>query len=458
MEPNISFNTYTPPPPPKGDLDIVIGIFFDGTLNNKTNTEQRRDNTGTYKKYGGDAGDNTSYQNDWSNVARLWDCYDFEKAIYVEGIGTLDKKDDETDGYAFGAEETGIKAKVKIGCERIVKKIKEVKKDKNEKVEKIFMTLDVFGFSRGSAAARNFVYETSRKLDKAKKLPKYGVLGQELEKAGIEIEVLKVRFLGIYDTVSSYSEDVWTTSPNFNNDIKELHLDDITNAKKIVHFTSDDEHREYFDLTNVAVDSTINGVKQNPVYYGIEKTFPGVHCDVGGAYENGPEVKDEILDNESTISFKERKKQLVAEGWFTDEELIVRWDKLSSERKYIKKTYSYIPLQFMQEYGTDSDLPFNKSKLEKKYSISNDALLVRVKARLKPYIMGNGKPYKFRTIESINKQYKGAKIPEQRFIDYNNEIREQKDLKVLRNKYLHWSANYDSAGYDPRRDGKRVIH
>ena len=54
MATNIQFGTYTPPPPPKKTFDIAIGVFFDGTLNNKTNTDERKKNTEAYKDYGED--------------------------------------------------------------------------------------------------------------------------------------------------------------------------------------------------------------------------------------------------------------------------------------------------------------------------------------------------------------------------------------------------------------------
>ena len=41
MSTNISFGNYTSPPPPKGTIDIRIGVFFDGTQNNRTNTNSR---------------------------------------------------------------------------------------------------------------------------------------------------------------------------------------------------------------------------------------------------------------------------------------------------------------------------------------------------------------------------------------------------------------------------------
>ena len=119
---NNQFGSYTPSVSKEEVLDITIGIFFDGTLNNKTNTDERKNNTDAHKKHGGKDTDNTSYNNDWSNVARMWDNYDKNFGIYIEGIGTQDKEGDATLGYAFGTGETGIRSKVRKGCEEIVKR------------------------------------------------------------------------------------------------------------------------------------------------------------------------------------------------------------------------------------------------------------------------------------------------------------------------------------------------
>ncbi len=459
MATNIQFGTYTPPPPPKKTFDIAIGVFFDGTLNNKTNTDERKKNTEAYKDYGEDPDDNNSYNNDWSNVARLWDAYDINSSVYVEGIGTLDKQADVNDGFMYGEKDTGIVAKVKLGSERIAKRAMKIKTKKGPDFEINTLTIDVFGFSRGAAAARHFVYQASKSGQKVPYIAPYGYLGAELEKKGVKYKLLKIRFLGLFDTVSSYSEDVWTTSPNFSNDVEQLKLDEITKAKKIVHFVAENEHRENFDLTNVAVDKKIKGVKQAPVYYGIEKKFPGVHCDIGGGYENGTEKKDEIINGGEKILLK-RKEELVAQGWFKEKQLIVHdyKGKLSSER-VLKKTYSYIPLHFMADYGIKDGLIIDEDKIKKEnYSIEKDKLLVKIKARLKAYVMGDGKPYDFKSFTKIHEQYKGAKIPEQRLIDYQKELEDQKNLRTLRNEYLHWSADYDWAGMDPRPDGVRVKH
>ena len=456
---NIQFNDYTPPPPPLDVVNITLGIFFDGTLNNKTNTDARRgilesEGKKAHKKHGGDSDENTSYNNDWSNVARLWENYNKSNSIYVEGIGTEDLKGDEMDGYAYGSKDTGIKAKVKISCERIAIRLKAFK-DRNPKSFLGTITFDVFGFSRGAAAARHFVYEVSKR----NKSEIFGILGRELQNKEINVDGLNIdiRFLGIFDTVSSYSEDVWTTDPDFSNDIGELHIDDITKAQKIVHFVAENEHRVNFDLTDlIAFDK----VKRRYAYMGIERIFPGVHCDIGGAYEDGDEKKDEIINGDEKV-LTDRKAQLVAEGWFEDKELIIheKLGKLSSNR-YVKKTYSYIPLQFMAGYCVESKIPLDKSQIEDgKYTISKDQFLISVKKRLNNYVMGNGKkPYKFRWFHEIHKQYKGSKIPEQKYAEYQKELAEQKELRKLRHEYLHWSADYDWVGMDPREDGKRVVH
>lgn len=455
---NVVFGDYSPPPPPDNIINVALGIFFDGTLNNKTNSDARKSNANSYKEYGGDLSDNNSYNNDWSNIARLWDNYDKRNAIYIEGIGTIDNQDDEMDGFAYGSEKTGIKAKVKIGCEKIAEKINLLKKS-NPSAKLGTIILDVFGFSRGAAAARYFVHQVSKKkVNTDPKSIKFGNLGTELKNVSVNIDeiTINIRFLGIFDTVSSYSENTWTTSPNFDNDIEELQLDDIIKAKKIVHFTAENEHRINFDLTDVVV---YDQVKQKRISLGIEKSFPGVHSDIGGGYESISEAKDEIINGSESVQ-KKRKEQLVAEGWFKDFQLIIHEykRKLSSNRELVKKTYSYIPLQFMGEYGKKEGLRLDTDQIVVKYKISNDPLLVRVKNKLDPYVMGNGKPYTFRWFQDIHNQYKGSKVPEQKYADYQKEIKEQEDLRKLRNEYLHWSADYDWVGMNPRKDGIRVKH
>ena len=485
---NIIFGNYSPEEKKDESIDAIFGLFFDGTLNNKINTKERENNTEIYQKNGiktwkqrqiSEKKD-TSYDNDWSNIARMSECCKADYAIYIEGIGTENYQSDTNGGFAFGSGDTGIRGKVRKGCEELTKNIIKNLGNKNT-VQTLI--LDVFGFSRGAAAARNFVYEINkRKYDAHKKtytkrrvsvtfysdddgkeiplkeLPPRGHLGLKLKEAGITVERIVVRFLGIYDTVSSYHPN-FSAKPNFSNDIKELHLDDITSARKIVHFIAADEHRENFDLTNVAYDTDLRGKKQIPVFYGEEKTFPGVHSDIGGSYLSETEWVREIeTDWTDKRDLKPLEDRLVAEGWYNRNQLSYIGGNAYFALKGVREllhTYSYIPLTFMTEKANNEKCDqISMAKIKKSYDFSKDVLLVRVEKKLREYVFKNGRPYDFKWVADLKIKYKNNTTNP----NYIRELDEQKDLRDLRNKYLHWSADRYAIGMDPRSDRKRVVH
>jgi hypothetical protein len=116
---SIVFGGYTPPKRETKKKDLTLGVFFDGTNNNKNNTDAKADyekkQKGTeltpeeqraadaYVKYG-KKDVTTSYHNDWSNVARLWSCYPEGSSIYIDGIGTETEKGDSVMGGGFGTD------------------------------------------------------------------------------------------------------------------------------------------------------------------------------------------------------------------------------------------------------------------------------------------------------------------------------------------------------------------
>ncbi|MBS7253673.1 phospholipase effector Tle1 domain-containing protein [Flavobacterium branchiicola] len=536
----------------KDELHLTFGIFIDGTLNNKDNTDMRNkhsrgvdkngkvdyskgnselesEDSKAYKKiknkgrieellskkdktpaeqvefkaiperdkylvasyrvplneFGLDRmGTDNSYSNDYTNVARMWQCCEQkEYAIYVPGMGTDYLTRDSQDGFAFGSGQTGIRARVRNACEQIADKIAKKMEKGNENTVLTQITLDVFGFSRGAATARNLVYEVN--LDEAYKkavqkeipcgveyqespysetgrvriqkmrtafvdadnyeidnsyliqdqLPKMGHLGYSLlKKTRLEFDDLKdveiiVRFVGVYDTVSSYFEqnnvrdhyddygnlkdeggklikEAWST--HFNDDIAELHLNNLY-CQKVVHFTAKDEHRQNFALTRI---------KQIPGKY-IEKNFPGVHCDIGGAYMTEKEVIDEIGTQmkdrnyvsvlPETISYDRMgldalRGDLIRQYWYHEEqiEINIQWSfppysKLTGIRgkkiegtddqyEGVKKEYSYIPLHFMEEYARSTEMDKNfKEKTSEKFPL--DDFLTDVESYLTPYAM-----------------------------------------------------------------------
>ena len=495
MATNVSLGTYTPPPPPKGTIDIRIGVFIDGTMNNRTNTNARLGTDGdkgkkAYKSYSG----NDSYENDWSNVARLETAYteDLNKYIskvYIEGIGTDDF--DRDSGYftkgaggAFGAGSTGIIAKVLKGCEKAVEKVILLKK--NNKINCIY--LDVFGFSRGAAAARNFVYEVTKDKYPAKEvwvdtdndgytdekekrdahnkktelgeLPKYGHLGLKLTQAGLDVAVTKVKvgFVGLYDTVSSYDPSTTGAFKNFENDVTELNLNAISKAQKIFHLVAADEHRVNFMLTSVNAAG------------GSEYALPGVHCDIGGAYVHNTPDNVQLLDFDNTWGdgydddewdkvLNNDLNNLITQGWYTEEEVVRpnKWHETYGNRKQISNRYSFIPLHIMGEnVNKFQEGVISLTRLsEKKFIIPNGKEdktfpldLTLVKKRLDDYIAGKKTKmvyYTNKEIEYYRKQLAEKKITLEKF---NLMVEDHNMLLVLRNKYFHWSAKYGEVGLE----------
>ena len=76
---------------PANEIDVVLNLFFDGTQNNKNNTQLG-------EKSSLSNGDDDSYTNDYSNVAKGYDAVDpnadRQVKVYIEGIGTVDGKRD----------------------------------------------------------------------------------------------------------------------------------------------------------------------------------------------------------------------------------------------------------------------------------------------------------------------------------------------------------------------------
>ena len=497
-------------------------------------------------------GVDNSLMNDYTNVARMWKCCNDEYRIYIEGIGTLGKKKDVDAGFQYGSGRTGIRAKVRKGCEKLAEKVfKEKDRNYKNKIKSIELTIDVFGFSRGAAAARNFIYEinyankreedtiieqkakkigkkTIQKIDlcgnilyetvdeyafsyydKDKsllnedlliegKMPKLGYLGYYLLEKGLskeELDIIKlnIRFIGIYDTVSSYEESgnlmkgmlqASHLADYFDDDVEQLQLNNLGKFQQAVHFTAMDEHRENFALTKLPFN--------NEKY--IEKAFPGVHCDIGGAYEIGTEYVDEI-DTSNHSNLYSLKKELIADHWFKEKELEIGVDwhnvafglllgqltnsfllggatiyrKLSGTR-FLRKEYSYIPLHFMEEFfdttlkeDTNNRINIIKKAIISEYSIENYLeedqrdTLNKAKERLRTYVFRDEKKaeenrseeekeWTFISDEEIKKTF-----GEEKGID----IIKNDTLRKLRNKYLHWSANRDWFGMDPTPDRKR---
>ena len=462
--------------PHKKPINFTFGVFFDGTLNNMYNSEIRKsvaekrrlNHNISYeeaKKIKEKKGKkDSSYENELSNPAILFKSYTNKDSdrlfkIYVEGIGTNTqsptkaedyKKDDNVQGPAFGMGSAGIIDRVRDAIWRISRLI-EIDKDKY--LNKI--TFDVFGFSRGAAAARHFVHVVTHpeyipksygdrgappldlqgeKLSSEyhKKAPRYGLLGILLDQKGWLTDNVKVeaRFAGLYDTVSHHGlfQD---------NDIKDLGLDSINKANYVVHMVAADEHRYNFDLadiSSVAKTSPDSGKKG-----GIELFFPGVHSDVGGSYVDGaPNISYKINFSSEMEFLTKEKEELIRQGWFSSQQISVKYYltihglnnyRLEGIKNSVSNQYSYIPLHIMAEFGRKKGVQFNNNILYSSSKFTNNPdFLNKVKKILWDYSF-NGGP---------------RLIYKENGTEAENEL-----IRKLRLHYLHWNSTYGTIDDSP---------
>ena len=480
--------------------DITVGIFIDGTKNNRYNSRARinwekkrlgenaesysetahlkvyakseADVAGTNKfefegeKYEYKYGEG-SYENDPSNPAILFDHYDKNATtakVYVEGIGTETLADEdgkvehyESDsafwGPGLGKGVTGIKARVKRAVELTVGEILKKVKPGDEVIGTLI--LDVFGFSRGAASARYFAHEITKPSSRgltSTQTPTNGLLGEMLTEKEITFDQLVIRFAGLFDTVAHYGVTQ-------RNDIDQLDLNAITKAKHILHITGSDEHRANFNLSRI--QKSVNHIELN---------LPGVHSDIGDGYVEGrpegisrdkrmPQDPDgeHILDEDIQSTDRSRRleafrNRLIEQGWYTGDQLIINKFKvqpiapggsvnsfrLSSYRPYISNQYSLIPLHMMASYAVSKEIPLDLHKLKAAKDFKSNAIPDNVPFLEKIAIK----------LEQYASQIYSS--PLQTF-KYELELEEE---KWLRNNYLHYNATFGIVN-KPEPDGKR---
>ncbi|MGY4816655.1 phospholipase effector Tle1 domain-containing protein [Pseudomonas chlororaphis subsp. piscium] len=280
------------PPPEKVQVALRIGVFFDGTGNNASNSAmgqicgaqhpiEARDIDGSCKPYMRDP--ESSYGNDVSNVKRLSDLYYSTQAlegeglrkrafhsIYIEGIGTRAGEKDSLITSGTGRGETGV-----LGCvQRAFLEIKEYISgihEENSEAEITSLIFDTFGFSRGAAAARHFANEVVRWLGPLELIlhdyssafsPRFNrQYGNDLD----------MGFIGLFDTVPSVAglSNLGNVRSAIAPGIK-LHLD-RRYFRSVVQLVARDEYRANFALSRVKPDH-------------VEITLPGAHSDIGGGY------------------------------------------------------------------------------------------------------------------------------------------------------------------------------
>ncbi|MDB4292817.1 DUF2235 domain-containing protein [Maribacter sp.] len=426
--------------------DVIVGVFFDGTGNNKYNTQSRLDHNLSQDGLSHDASsaanyleiEDSSFENSFSNVARMEPAYKrineekkIQLAVYVEGIGTTKATKDSKTGYGLGTGATGVPARVKEACKDIAAEIKE--KLGSKKLNRL--VIDTYGFSRGSAAARHFVYEVTKRKGDLKQViatgnysattinyeVDHGALGEQLSANGIELPCsLSIRFAGLYETVASYGV-------RHSNDTSELMLNAVSRARYVFHLVAEDEHRGNFRLTNINEALTLGETSPEKIT-AVQKIFPGVHSDIGGGYtDNGNEnITLRSGGIRSNSIFKKEKEHLIAEGWYLPTQIALTSSGNGRNKRYtlrgtrngISNKYSYLPLHTMVEFSITKNIDFDMGLVKNQHAITIQ-LLKDLKTKLDDYVYNGGAQVTF------------------------SNPRDKAEIMLLRNQHLHFSSHLD---------------
>ena len=453
--------------PPKVHLEV--GIFTDGTMNNAANARSfaeqlERDCLIPYENdeisreecewrlsmlMGG------SYGNAVTNVAKLWDSYPenevesegfitYRRSVYAPGAGTKTGDSDVLYGAATGMGEAGVIRQVSEAFSQLALRLRETLQGRA--IDKL--TLDLFGFSRGAAAARHAAHEIN--------LGRSGRLAQVLEDSGILWpEHVQIRFVGIFDSVAAIVNPLAgdLLAHNDRNYPVKLYLDP-GKVGKAVHLTAAHEHRK-----NFALNSLRNSSGSLPENF-KEITLPGVHSDIGGGYSDSQ--REEVLLSpmlqvpQNRIRWPEKtvqwdnlealRREVVAEGWIGPYCLPVQQadptKSFSSDGlagleiatrhhdhpapngraelglrmlRQIRGEYSRIPLRLMHRLAVEKGVPLDE--------IDPTEETVSVPAELEPILQ--------EVLEQVS-----------RGLDSPSLDREQQELLLQR--YIHYSAHFNS--------------
>lgn len=196
------------------------------------------------------------------------------RPYYVEGVGT--------DWYAWGDAVLAyqLKSKVKRQLDSLDNYVRAKWDDETQQQNRSFsstapllITLDVIGFSRGAAAARDFVNEVVSRRDS----------GYYPDLIGGGCVDVKLRFLGLFDTVLSVQINgtIALAIPS-------------SEIGYVAHAVAANEHRPRFPLESAATSYAGQGDAPNVT----ERAFIGAHADIGGGYtvEDGGDLSDVALN------------------------------------------------------------------------------------------------------------------------------------------------------------------
>lgn len=447
-------------------ITLRIGVFFDGTGNNRSNSEmvagcyardvnllEEAEDIRQFCQANGYDGlgstPESSYGNDTSNVAKLYELYTNDSQrlladdetigyipVYLDGIGTSSGEGDSPFSLATGIGAQGVLERVKQSPASIFSEIRLFElANPNRKVESV--EFDIFGFSRGAAAARHFANEVSKGEQNplAELLPSDSSLFIENFAWRANTDV-SINFIGIFDTaaaVASITDGDLSVHDAINPGVNLFLAPDI--AKKVVHLVAGDERRHNFSLNSAGTADIV---------------LPGVHSDQGGGYL--PNIiervllskprcsRDEDLYVPSTASTAYRWAEqelgrlqdqlnlygltLKVKTWAVEMTSNAKGDRSKSKNVYaaihsertVRNDLALVYLRIMRELGARHDVPFMViDDADQKYALPEE--LKPIAEKLMAYALGDTR----RASLSLDEE------------------------ELLFRRYIHLSANWNAA-------------
>jgi type VI secretion system secreted protein VgrG len=409
-------------------ITLRIGVFFDGTGNNEANSrsvaECRAQDLGLedlaedirehcvqhgYEESG--IAPNSSYGNDVTNVARLFDLYIDEAgvklsedetkaslAVYLEGSGTKSGSQDSLYSQATGLGDTGALARVVQTPGAIMEKISYFRQS-NPGILINHLELDVFGFSRGAASARHFANDLLKGEN--------SLLAEHMQTETSMFastftwrskQDVSLGFIGLFDTVAGIVTPLRGDLSPANNDNHGLELGlNSDAARRIVQLVAADEYRHNFALNSAGQADIV---------------VPGAHSDVGGGYL--PSSREKVLlsrprrsqvprhqPNERTGAWmatleelKHRQTDLQRRGiepeivsWDVDIDFVRKRDSHPEKYVYcafesdreVRGELSLIYMRIMRELAAREEVPFKNTPDLPELSIPDELLNIAVK-------------------------------------------------------------------------------
>ncbi|MDO5642720.1 MAG: DUF2235 domain-containing protein [Paracoccus sp. (in: a-proteobacteria)] len=324
---------------------LRIGVFFDGTGNSRDHADL----------VGSPGIDVESWHTNVDLLERIYKKSDSTEDItvagqqrkiryfshYLRGIGVAIDGSTTTFGMSMGRGEEGVAARV----EQAMNELRLLIDTNVGDVQPCDIWFDTFGFSRGSAAARDF---------------SNSILDAELTYGSARCEV---KFLGIYDTVSSVGNAYPWNRANPGSwhemNIRSQREDAINPsttrpiAEKIVHITAKDEVRYDFPLALAHRETRIQVV--------------GAHSDIGGGYHPGGDTSTftyEWSDFPGVLDFYlDRWIGVGGENAFETE--AVAWNALGERRigtvtltTRVQHGLQFVTLRLMHDNAVSAGVPF----------------------------------------------------------------------------------------------------